>query len=161
MSDGFITLRNFSESELIFDETETKDMLKFFFQAFRPRIEVAVITTELRNFAQGVMIAAIDATYKLGYIEILLKTYYTPGSSMKKMLLKIGGKAAQHWFKHATCRDLMRAKISSRVRDQLAVNFKTPFSLLLDGVVGATQERKTLMAYMRYGRSSRLDALWG
>lgn len=56
MSDGFITLRNFSESELIFDETETKDMLKFFFQAFRPRIEVAVITTELRNFAQGVIL---------------------------------------------------------------------------------------------------------
>ena len=35
MSDGFVTLRSFSESELIFDHAETKGVLKFFFQGMR------------------------------------------------------------------------------------------------------------------------------
>jgi hypothetical protein len=161
MSGGFTTLRDFSESELIFDEAETKHILKFFFQPLRQRIDAATMTTEMRSFAQGLLVEAIDATYALGYIEILLKTYYNPGAGMKAALSKIGRRAAQHWFKHATQRDLLSAKISSRVRDQLALNFKTHFQLLLDELADATKRRKTNVAYLRYGQPSKSDTLWG
>lgn len=50
MPAGFATLRNFSENELVFDEAETKDILKFFFPHLRQRIETAIVTTDLRNF---------------------------------------------------------------------------------------------------------------
>ena len=86
MPGRFVTLRNFSEDELIFDEAETKDILKFFFPYLQQRIDAATITTELRNFAQGLLVEAIDATYALGYIEIIWRTSYNPGSGMMKAL---------------------------------------------------------------------------
>ena len=161
MLDGFIKIHHFNENELIFDEAETKEILKFFFRSFLQRIEVAAVTTDLRNFVQWLLIEAIDATHALGYIEILFKTYYNPGSGMKKVLSKAVRKSAQHWFKHANQRGSLNAKISSRIRDQLALNFKTHFSLLLDEIASATQRRKTHMAYVRYSRQSKPEVLWG
>lgn len=161
MSGTLITLRSFDEADLIFDDTETRDILKFFFAHLAQRIEAAPLTTSLRSFAQGLLIEAIDATYALGYIEILLRTSYNPGSGMRKALLKIGRKAAQHWFKHAAQKDLLNAKISSRVRDRLAVNFKTHFQLMLDGVASSRRDRQPAFAYIQYGQPSKLDAMWG
>ena len=161
MSAGFVTLRNFSEKELIFDEAETKDILKFFFQHLRQRIEAAAITTELRNFAQGLLVEAIDATYALGYIEIVWRTSYNPGLGMMKAFSKVGSKAAKHWFKHATQQDLLKAKISSRVRDKLAHSFASVFPMMLDGIARATQTRRTRIAYVSYGQPSKTDTTWG
>ncbi len=76
MSTAYVTLRPFAENELIFDETETKDILKFFFLHLRERIDTVSMTTELRNFAQGLLVEAIDATYALGYLEILFRASY-------------------------------------------------------------------------------------
>lgn len=161
MPGRFVTLRNFSEDELIFDEAETKDILKFFFPYLRQRIDAATITTELRNFAQGLLVEAIDATYALGYIEIIWRTSYNPGSGMMKTLSKVGRKAAKHWFKHATQRDLLKAKISSRVRDQLAHSFSSVFPMMLDGVAKATQVQRTHIAHINYGQPSKTDKIWG
>lgn len=161
MSAGFVTLRDFSETELIFDEAETKDILKFFFQHLRQRIDTATITTELRNFAQGLLVEAIDATYALGYIEIIWRTSYNPGSGMLKALSKMGRKAAKHWFKHATQQDLLKAKISSRVRDQLARSFKSDFPMMLDGIASVIPTRRAHVAYVNYGQQFKSDTLWG
>ena len=161
MSGGFVTLRNFSESELIFDEAETRDILKFFFQHLRHRIDAATITMELRNFAQGLLVEAIDSTYALGYIEIIWRTSYNPGNGMLKTLSKVGRKAAKHWFKHATQQDLLKAKISSRVRDQLAHSFASVFPMMLEGIARAPQTRRTHVAHVNYGQPSNTDTLWG
>lgn len=164
MSGGFVTLRNFSEGELIFDEAETKDILKFFFQHLRHRVDAATVTTELRNFAQGLLVEAVDATYALGYIEIIWRTSYNPGNGMLKALSKIGRKGAKHWFKHATQHDLLKAKISSRVRDQLAHSFASIFPMMLEGVAmapQAPQTRRTHSAHVRYGQPSKTDTIWG
>lgn len=159
MSASFITLRDFREQELIFDEIETKEILTFFFRHLRQRISTVTITTELRNFAQGLLVEAIDATYALGYIEILWRTAYNPGSGMLKALSKLGRKAAKHWFKHATQKDLFKAKVSSRVRDQLARSFSSVFPMMLDGVARTTHTRRTHVAYVDYGQPSKTDAV--
>jgi hypothetical protein len=56
MSGGFVTLRNFGEHELIFDEMETKDILKFFFQNHRQRIDAAAVTPWVR-----IVVASIES----------------------------------------------------------------------------------------------------
>lgn len=163
MPGTFTTLRSFSESELLFDEQETKDILKFFFPPLQQQIDAATVTIELRNFAQGLLVEAIDATYALGYVEILLKAYFNPGASMKKALTKIGKKATAHWFKHATQHDLLHARISSRVRDQLTINFKSYLTLLLAGIARAapSPSARNATAYVCYGNASGGDSLWG
>jgi len=161
MSGGFVALRKFSESELIFDETETRDILKFFFQHLRHRIDAVTVSTELRNFAQGLLVEAVDATYALAYVEIIWRTSYNPGNGMTKALSKVGRKAAKHWFKHATQHDLLQAKISSRVRDQLAHSFASVFPMMLEGIARAPQTWCTHVAHVRYGQPSNTDRLWG
>lgn len=161
MSRSVVTLRSFSENELIFDTDETKEILRFFFPHRRPQIEIAAITPELRNFAQGLLIEAIDATYALGYIEIVVKALNNPGAGMAKILSKIGRKAAKHWFKHATQKDLLKAKISSRVRDKLAQNFASVLPMMLEGIARVKEVRRTNVAYVEYGSPSKTDSFWG
>ncbi len=161
MSDSFITLRIFNEKELIFDEAETKSILKFFFKHLGQPIDAAIITRPLQCFAQGLLVEAIDSTYALGYIEILWRASYNPGANMQKALAKIGKKAAVQWFKHATQEDLLKAKISSLVRDRLAYSFMSVFHMMLNGVAKSTQPRRTHSAHVRYGKPSKTDILWG
>lgn len=161
MSGNFITLRNFNESELIFDDVETKEILRFFFQHHQQRIDVVAITTALRNFAQGLLVEAVDATYALGYIEILLTTFHKPGGGIKKALMKIGKKAARHWFKHATDRSLHNAKIAEAVRRQLSYAFATSMKELLDGVAIGQPCKKLFLAYIQYDRPSKTGTVWG
>jgi len=161
VSGSLVTLRNFSEHELIFDEAETKDILKFFFQHHRQRIDAATATTDLRNFAQGLLVEALDATYALGYVEIILTAFYNPGGGMKKVLMKAGRKAARHWFKHAKERDLHNARIADAVRRQLSHAFTTPMGELLIGSSLGRADRRTFLAHVQYGHPMKSDMMWG
>ena len=91
----YMHLRNFSEPELIFDEQETKEILKFFFQADRQKIESIQITNELRNLAQGLLVAAVDASYAMGWVELTFRWAVNPGSGLKKALQKLARRAVR------------------------------------------------------------------
>jgi hypothetical protein len=160
MSNGYVTLRTFRSTELIFDERETKDILKFFFAHRSSRIEAVECTEALRNFAQGLLIEAVDATYMLGYVEILLRTFYSPNAGLRKALRKLATKSVAHWFKYASRNDLINAKISSRVRDKLALNFSSVFTMMLEGVAANSPPRK-FFARVNYGAGSPTDKMWG
>jgi len=139
-------LRNFKADELIFDEAETKSILKFFFHNLGSRIDTAQITNEIKSFAQALLIEAIDATYSLGYIKIVWQSSYNPGQDIKIILRKIAVKSVKHWFKHATQKDLLTAKISLIVRDKLANHFCAMLAAMLDGV--ALNEKKDFRSAM-------------
>jgi hypothetical protein len=127
-----IQLRDFSEAELMFDEEETKTILQFFFLSDHQAIEAAQITTALRNLAQGLLVAAVDASYAMGWIEQTFRWVTNPGAGMKKALQKLARRAANHWFKHLKRDQLLTdAKIYESVRDQLARNFRSPFLITL------------------------------
>ncbi len=161
MLNGRITLRDFAEHELIFDEGETRHILKFFFRHLQGRIDVVKITKHLRSFAQAILVEAIDATYALGYLEILWRASNNPGVGMAAVLKKLGLKSAVHWFKNATRQNLLNSKISSRVRDKLAYNFSSVFPMMLDETVGLTDTKRILAAYIQYGQASKNDVIWG
>lgn len=162
MPDDFVYLREFKESELVFDADETREILKFFFPTLTQQIQSVGVTNQIRNFAQALLIEAIDKTYALGYVEVLFKAIRNPGAGMKKILSKIGYKSAAHWFKHATRHDLLlSAKISSRVRDAISWKFKSDAYLLLSGVASNKRLNTTRVAFVTYGEPSSVDVLWG
>jgi hypothetical protein len=110
---------------------------------------------------QLLLVEAIDATYALGYVEILLNTFYSPSQGLKKALMKAAKKAARHWFKHATDRNLHNARVAESVRRQLSNAFATPMQEQLDGLALAPMRGTRLTMYVRYRRPSRLETVWG
>lgn len=130
---GFKTLRRFKPEELLFDEKETISVLKFIFPPERHKlIDSLVMSDALREHAQALLVAAIDASYKIGFFEILRKVSSNPVKGGASILKSFGVKAAAHWFKHATVHDLRKVKVYQFVLDILAYHFG---SLLQDYLV--------------------------
>jgi hypothetical protein len=129
----YINLRKFKEEELIFDDEETVLILKFIFKNKHNLIDGMEINNRVREFVQGLLLEAIDASYALGFIHSVFGGVFNPGAGFKKILTKFGRKALKQWFKHATAKDLMQIKIYDRVREQLEVNFSTPLTMYSNG----------------------------
>jgi len=126
-----VQLRHFSDAELMFDEHETKSILRFFFQADREQIDSLEATREIRNLAQGLLVAAIDVSYAMGWVEQTFRWVANPGAGLKQALQKLARRAARHWFSHLKDRSLSEARIYERIRDQFARNFRSPFQILI------------------------------
>jgi hypothetical protein len=129
-----VHLRVFSQSELVFDERETKEILIFFFQADRQGIDSCEITEGLRNFAQGLLVAAIDASFAMGWIEVTFRWVANPGAGLRKSMKKLVKAASKHWFKHLKAsQSLEDAKVYESIREQLARSFRSPLQVILLG----------------------------
>jgi hypothetical protein len=153
-------LRNFTEAELMFDEQETKEILKFFFQADRQLIESTQFTNDLRNLAQGLLVAAVDASCAMGWAELTFRWAVNPGAGLKKALQKLGLRAARHWFKHLKHgQSLTDVRIYERVRDKLAQNFRSHFRITLQAK--AQGQRRQLMACVDCSAPKPHEMVWG
>lgn len=160
MATEWVQLRNFAEAELIFDEQETKDILKFFFRADRHQIDAVQVTNEIRNLAQGLFVEAVDASFAMGWIELTFRWVVNPGSGVKKALLKLAGSAARHWFKHLQNQSLANAKIYERVRDQLGRNFRSPFNIIIQAK-GKGKRTSPLLAFVTHDSPESHETAWG
>jgi hypothetical protein len=121
---------NIPDGELIFDEAETRQILGFFWPDKASKIGSLEVTKEVRRFAQVLLIAAIDASYALGYIESVFSTVAKP-AGLAKMGRKLAQRFVQHWWKHAKVKDLQDVRVYDAVRTRVAVNFKSEMDLLL------------------------------
>ena len=161
MEGEFKTLRNFSEAELIFDEQETKAILRFFFQGMLNRIETLEVTTEIRNLAQGMLVEAVDATYAMGWIELTFKWVTHPSSEMKKALQKLARQALRYWFSHLKDnQSLLEAKIYDSIRADLGRAFGRVFGIMLEAKYD-TKRPAVHVAFVRYKKPRPTDRLWG
>jgi hypothetical protein len=123
-----VGLRRFGEGEIYLSQHEAWTLLKFFWPYLR--LTEKELTPSDINFAQGLLVEAIDASYKMGYVHIVYDTFYAkvPGSlaGVKSLIKSFAKKAARHWFKHVTARtNFDDVEIYDAVRGQLAVNFKS------------------------------------
>jgi len=107
----FITtkLRHFTPDEIIISQEETKEIYKFFFKENQNIITAITNKNEFQHlhteFAQALLVEALDRSYDMGFIEILFKSFTDKKraiNSSKKILKKFGKKAFKHWFEHAT-----------------------------------------------------------
>ncbi len=72
-------LRTFSSEELLFNEEETRIVLKFIFAPTHHKfIDSLPMSDRLREFAQALLVEAIDASYAIGYVHGLLRSVKNP-----------------------------------------------------------------------------------
>lgn len=150
--------RTFQPTELIFDEEETKDILKFFFVDDHSYIEGIDINDRLKSLAQSLLIEAVDASFAMGFVEIIYDTFYLkpPTPKIRKIFAKLGKKAATHWFKVATANDLSNIKIYESVRRTIERNFRRHFKGIAEGLV----MKKPVVAVVAYNKASNMDFVW-
>jgi len=114
-------LRKFTPEELLFNEEETRVVLKFIFaEAHHKDIDSLPMSDSLREFAQALLVEAIDASYAIGYVHGLFRSVKNPVKGALKILKSFGKKANQNWFKYASVHDLQNAQVYNFVLDALA-----------------------------------------
>jgi len=130
-----IHLRNFADDELLFTEEETRDVLIFFFPSQESATRNVEITNQHKNFAQGLLVAAIDATCAIRTLRDIFSGAYMPANSMRSALSKLGQAGAKQWFAYATEKDLVNAKISETIRRKMSLQFGTEYKIILEAKV--------------------------
>lgn len=128
------TLQKFTKSELLFNDKETKLILKFFFKRQHTRIDNIVVTDKIRGFAQALLVEAVNASYALGFVESILRAVSKPGNGFKKILTKFAKNAAKHWLKQAKQDDIANIEIYEIVQMRVSVNFEQYFVILTNGI---------------------------
>lgn len=123
---GKIHLKEFSKEQLLFDEQETRIILKFIFKAPDHKvIDTMIINDPIKGFAQGLLVEAVDASYSISFVQALFESTAKPNNGALTIIKSFGKKAAKNWFKHASAKDLQDIKIYDFVRDTLARSFRT------------------------------------
>jgi hypothetical protein len=114
------------DSDLIYSIDETKAIFKFFYPDMSSAIDGAAINDLGRAYAQTLMIAAIDGSYAMSYVDDLftvlsdiLKSGKNPG--ILSLAKKLGKKFVKTWWKHVRSgSQLEQAKIYVTVRISIA-----------------------------------------
>jgi hypothetical protein len=124
-------LRRFAPDELYLNQEQAWRVIRFFW----PETDIAPgsLSDNDRQFAQGLLIEAIDSSYQMGFVEIIFRTFaYKVAPSfdqLKDMVKSFVKKAAKHWFRHATGKDLQDPQIYESIRKTIARNFRTVWVL--------------------------------
>ncbi|MBL1278380.1 MAG: hypothetical protein COB30_020090 [Ectothiorhodospiraceae bacterium] len=114
-------LRTFDLDELLFDEEETLTVLKFIFaETHHKTIDSLPMSDSLREFAQALLVEAIDASHAIGYVHGVFRSVKNPVKGALTILKTFGKEANQNWFKYASVSDLQNAQVYNFVLDALA-----------------------------------------
>jgi len=152
-----VHLKKFKTNELIFNEEETIVILKFIFKNQHNNIDLLNVTDPVREFAQALLVEAVDSSYAFGFVDALFRSVTNPRAGVKKVLTKFGKKALKHWFKHAKAQDLMSIKIYDKVRGQLAWKFGRVLLMHVNGVAKLNDNHLGMLAF----NSSDSKIVWG
>jgi hypothetical protein len=136
MGSIILNVPDISDDELIYNEQDTKRILKFFFPSFAVEIDAMKVNNDVRRFAQTLFIAGIDGTYALGFVKDLVDVYLgvinagkSPGIS--GLAKELGKKYIKRWWKHVTQKDLYSAEIFLVIRDKIAGDQNNRMALFL------------------------------
>jgi len=152
-------LRQFKQEELLFNNNETIIILKFIFPVSdHQTIDSLTVNQKLRNFSQGLLVEAIDASYNIGFIESIFRSTSNPAQGAMNVLKKFGRRAAKHWFDHTSLDDLQDVKIYDFVRVGLARNFRTALYIFL-AKTEAPERASVFLSY--YKPQNTLLKVWG
>ena len=120
-----ITPVHYDEWHIVINQREAAAILGFF---FRMNFSAGQITTNDREFAQALLISAVDSTYLLSWTEKMLSVAMKPPASFAGAAVSLTWAVATAgftFFQYATADDLEDMTIYSMVRDALAIGYKT------------------------------------
>lgn len=129
-------LRQFKQEELAFTEQESIIILKFIFnQVDHALINSLQMSDHLRSFAQGLLVEAIDASYKIGYLQSLFKSTANPTAGAAQIIKRFAKNSAKHWFKHTNIHNLQNVEIYDFVRSRIAAAFRSELGIFLSSAL--------------------------
>ncbi len=114
-------LRKFTVNELKYTKDEAKQILTYFFGQFD--LSSGSFTNEDIEFAQGLMVEAIDASNKMSYVEGIFRASAGPGSSITSLAAKLVRHSLASWWNNKKRED--KVEIYDIVKNQLKANFRT------------------------------------
>lgn len=85
MGNILINIPEISDTDLLYDETEARQILKFFWPQKSSDIDSMNIDNHARRLAQSALVAAIEGSYAMGFIHILSTNIIRPGSNVKPL----------------------------------------------------------------------------
>ena len=136
MGSILLSVPEIEDSELVFNEEETKLILKFFYSQEASTIDSLKINNDLRRWAQTLLIAGIDGSYAMGFIDDLGQVLLSiieggknPG--IKGLAKKLAKKFVKRWWHHATQSKLEDVAIYEAIRHSIAVKTRPQFLLLI------------------------------
>lgn len=136
MSQVSLSLPVISDQNVVLTDQEARDVFVFFWPERTQAIERMALDINARRYAQALLIVAVDASYLVGFVDILVNAIIRrkPGARVQALIRKITRKYVQHWWKNATEEDLLDPKIYDTVRRTIALKQKTRFEMLLAGI---------------------------
>lgn len=152
-------LRKFKKEELLFNEEETRIILKFIFEpADHAVIDSLTVNEAIKGFAQALLIEAIDASYAVGFVDAIFRSAANPTKGAIKIFKSFAKKAAKHWFKHATVHDLQDVKVYEFVLLEIARRFRSSLRILSS----TASLEKQPGAFLVYNKPTNfLSKVWG
>jgi hypothetical protein len=123
-----VTIPPLEDSDLIYTEDETRTIFNYFYPSWSSDIEKCKIDNDGRAMAQTMILAAVDATYAMSYVETVMKFVAGQTKSASrdilKLVRKLGQKMTQNYLKHVKDKkELEHPKIYESVRVSVANNF--------------------------------------
>lgn len=129
-----VSVPDISDDDLVFDENESRQILKFLWPAKSQSIVELTVDNDLRRLAQTALIAAIDGSYALGFTEATFRATARPGGNLKSLARKLAKKFVKLWWKHTRQSDLNDVKVYECVRTTIAANLGHRLTLIEQGV---------------------------
>lgn len=128
-------LLHFPEDQIRLSEEEARAVLRFFFHAdsIQRALEDQALQPVHREFAQALLVEAIDATHAMGFVQDLFMSVATGfRSGVRKIAQKFAKKALKRWFEHTDLNGLWGdIEIYETVRRRVEANFATTIRELI------------------------------
>lgn len=96
-----------------------------------------------RNFAQGLIVAAVDATCQMGIMHAVYDSVYLrPPVSLKKAFVKFSKKAMRKWFKCAKPKDIAEVRIYEYIKTVISATYGKQMYLMSIGAWARNNKTK-------------------
>ena len=148
-----VNVPDIADQDLVYDEEETKQILKFFWPLEAKEIDALTVNNEYRRLAQTALIAAIEGSYALSFPKAIIESFIGSKRSIKKFAEKLAKKFVKNWWKHTTWEKLADVEIYESVRVIVARNLNLYFYDLKNGL--ALKHMKSFYAQVAKPRVGR------
>ncbi len=125
-----LELPKFTPNEIVVSRADAARIYRFFWPW--SKLGPGDMTDKDLAYTQGLLVEAIDASYKIGFVEILFRASARPAMTpddVVRMIRTIVKRSARHWFRNRGDKSLDDARIYEMVRSFVAYRFKPEFAL--------------------------------
>ena len=134
MGSILVSVPDISDSELIYSEEESKQILKFFWPSLIADVDQITINNDARRLAQTALIAAIDGSNAMGFVDALFSSITRRNKNIASLAKRLAQNFTRQLWKNSQRQDLENAKIYESVRASVARALKWRIEMIRSGL---------------------------